>query len=111
MQVFVPCSLIHSSDPFNQLGNLLLHAADGCLRLKNLLPAFEQDFDLILIDTQGARSIVLEMALLGAQMATSPSPPDMLTALQGAGVQVLLQVPTVPHEAFEWDSVISCLST
>lgn len=34
---------IHSSDPFNQLGNLLLHAADGCLRLKNLLLAFEQD--------------------------------------------------------------------
>jgi chromosome partitioning related protein ParA len=34
-------SLIHSNDPFNQLGNLLLHAADGRLRLKNLLPAFE----------------------------------------------------------------------
>ncbi len=73
-------SLIHSNDPFNQLGNLLLHAADGRLRLKNLLPAFEQDFDLILIDTQGARSIVLEMVLLGAHMAISPITPDMLTA-------------------------------
>jgi len=73
-------SLIHSNDPFNLLGNLLLHAADGRLRLKNLLPAFEQDFDLILIDTQGARSIVLEMALLGAHMAISPITPDMLTA-------------------------------
>lgn len=38
-------SLIHSNDPFNQLSNLLLHAADGRLRLKNLLPAFERDFD------------------------------------------------------------------
>jgi chromosome partitioning related protein ParA len=73
-------SLIHSNDPFNQLGNLLLHAADGRLRLKNLLPAFEQDFDLILIDTQGACSIVLEMAICGAQMAISPITPDMLTA-------------------------------
>ncbi len=27
-------SLIHSNDPFNQLGTLLLHAADGRLRLK-----------------------------------------------------------------------------
>lgn len=44
-------SLIHSNDPFNQLSNLLLHAADGRLRLKNLMPAFESDFDLILIDT------------------------------------------------------------
>ncbi|OLY75680.1 cobyrinic acid a,c-diamide synthase [Pseudomonas sp. ATCC PTA-122608] len=73
-------SLIHSNDPFNQLSNLLLHAADGRLRLKNLMPAFERDFDLILIDTQGARSILLEMALLGAQMAISPITPDMLTA-------------------------------
>ena len=73
-------SLIHSNDPLNQLGSLLLHAADGRFRLKNLIPAFAQDFDLILVDTQGARSIVLEMALLGAQMAISPITPDMLTA-------------------------------
>ncbi|WP_339436271.1 ParA family protein [Pseudomonas sp. EL_65y_Pfl1_R32] len=73
-------SLIKSNDPFNLLSNLLLHAADGRLRLKNLMPAFAQDFDLILIDTQGARSIVLEMALLGSQVAISPITPDMLTA-------------------------------
>lgn len=73
-------SLIHSNDPFNQLGTLLLHAADGRLRLKNLMPAFAADFDLVLIDTQGARSILLEMALLSADMAISPITPDMLTA-------------------------------
>lgn len=80
-QTIIPnLSLIKSNDPFNLLSNLLLHAADGRLRLKNLMPAFAQDFDLILIDTQGARSIVLEMALLGSQVAISPITPDMLTA-------------------------------
>lgn len=44
------------------------------------MPAFAQDFDLILIDTQDARSIVLQIALLGSQVATSPITPDMLTA-------------------------------
>lgn len=65
-------SLIHSNDPFNQLGTLLLHAADGRLRLKNLISTFEPDFDLVLVDTQGARSIILEMALLGADMVIPP---------------------------------------
>ena len=46
-------SLIHSNDPLNQLGSLLLHAADGRFRLKNLIPAFAQNFDLILVDTGG----------------------------------------------------------
>jgi len=30
-------SLVVSNDPFNQLSNMLLHAADGRLRLKNLM--------------------------------------------------------------------------
>ena len=50
-------SLIHSNDPLNQLGSLLLHAADGRFRLKNLIPAFAQDFDLILVDTGGKRHV------------------------------------------------------
>lgn len=68
-------SLILSNDPFNQLSNLLLHAADGRLRLKNLVSAFADDFDLVLIDTQGARSVMLEMALLASDMAISPISP------------------------------------
>lgn len=84
-QTIIPnLSLIKSNDPFNLLSNLLLHAADGRLRLKNLMPAFAQDFDLILIDTQGARSIVLEMALLGSQVATGvPSGLDALDQVTG----------------------------
>lgn len=36
-----PPAYIHSTDPFNQLGNMLLYAADERLRLKNLLPVRE----------------------------------------------------------------------
>ena len=90
-------SLIKSNDPFNLLSNLLLHAADGRLRLKNLMPAFAQDFDLILIDTQGARSIVLEMALLGSQVAISPITPDMLTGGVGESGSMNLLDLAPPH--------------
>ncbi|MBX8508974.1 ParA family protein [Pseudomonas cichorii] len=84
-------SLILSNDPFNQLSNLLLHAADGRLRLKNLMSAFADDFDLVLIDTQGARSVMLEMALLASDMAVSPISPDMLAAREFyRGTQQLL---------------------
>jgi chromosome partitioning related protein ParA len=85
-------SLILSNDPFNQLSNLLLHAADGRLRLKNLVAAFADDFDLMLIDTQGARSVMLEMALLASGLAISPITPDMLAAREFyRGTQQLLK--------------------
>ncbi|MEA9976512.1 MULTISPECIES: ParA family protein [unclassified Pseudomonas] len=85
-------SLIVSNDPYNQLSNLLLHAADGRLRLKNLVTAFADDFDLILIDTQGARFVVLEMALLCSDLAISPITPDMLAAREFyRGTQQLLK--------------------
>ena len=51
-KTYIPnLSLIHQNDPLNQLGSLLLHAADGRFRLKNLITTFAQDFDLILVDT------------------------------------------------------------
>ncbi|GKQ47288.1 ParA family protein [Pseudomonas syringae] len=73
-------SLILSNDPNNQLINLLLQAADGRLRLAHLLKAFANQFDLILIDTQGARSVILEMVVLASDLAVSPLPPNMLSA-------------------------------
>lgn len=73
-------SLILSNDPNNQLINLLLQAPDGRLRLAHLLKAFANQFDLILIDTQGARSVMLEMVVLASDLAVSPLPPNMLSA-------------------------------
>lgn len=71
---------IRSNDGNGQLGTLLLHSADGRLRLRNLLPAFTNDYDLMLVDTQGARNVLLEMALLASDLVLSPVQPEMLAA-------------------------------
>lgn len=72
--------LIVSNDPLGQLCTRLLHAPDGRLRLRNLLPCFQPHYDLLLVDTQGARSVMLEMALLAADLALSPVTPEILAA-------------------------------
>ena len=72
--------VILSNDENRQLGTLLLHAADGRLRLRNLISIFTADYDLVLIDTQGARTIMLEMAVLASDIALSPITPETLAA-------------------------------
>lgn len=72
--------LIVSNDRAGHISTLLLHAADGRLRLRNLLPAFEDHYDVLIIDTQGARSVVVEMVILASACALCPVPPEMLAA-------------------------------
>lgn len=72
--------LIVSNDRAGHLNTLLLHAPDGRLRLRNLLPAFADDYDVLVVDTQGARSVVVEMAILASGCALCPLPPEMLAA-------------------------------
>ncbi|WP_025809769.1 ParA family protein [Pseudomonas chlororaphis] len=72
--------VILSNDGHRQLNTLLLHAPDGRLRLRNLLPTFEPHYDLMLIDTQGARSVMLEMSVLASDMSVSPVTPEILSA-------------------------------
>ncbi|TKJ80307.1 cobyrinic acid a,c-diamide synthase [Pseudomonas sp. CFBP13509] len=72
--------LIISNDDQGQLNTLLLHAPDGRLRLRNLLDSFHSSYDLLLIDTQGARSVLLEMAILASDLTLSPITPEMLAA-------------------------------
>jgi chromosome partitioning related protein ParA len=72
--------LVFSNDQRGQLNSLLLHAADGRLRLRNLLRMFRADYDLMLIDTQGARSVLLEMAVLASELAIAPVTPEILAA-------------------------------
>lgn len=43
--------LIVSNDRAGHMSTLPLHAADGRLRLRNLLPAFEEHYDVLIIDT------------------------------------------------------------
>jgi chromosome partitioning related protein ParA len=77
---FPNLDLVLSNDERGQLNSLLLHAADGRLRLRHLRALFEADYDLMLIDTQGARSVLLEMAVLASDMALSPVTPEILAA-------------------------------
>ncbi|WP_338807011.1 ParA family protein [Pseudomonas chlororaphis] len=72
--------LVLSNDHRGELNSLLLHAPDGRLRLRHLLPSLAPLYDLVLIDTQGARSALLEMAVLASDVALSPVTPEFLAA-------------------------------
>lgn len=72
--------IIVSNDYRNQLQQLLLNAPNGRFRLIDLLGRFADRYDAILIDTQGARSVILEMAVLAADRLVSPIVPELLTA-------------------------------
>ncbi len=72
--------LVVSNDAQGQLNTLLLHAPDGRLRLRNLLSLFQPHYDLLLIDTQGARSVLREMAILASDLVLSPVTPEILAA-------------------------------
>jgi chromosome partitioning related protein ParA len=72
--------LIISNDERGELNSLLLQAPDGRLRLRHLRQVFERDYDLMLLDTQGARSVLLEMAVLASDLTLSPVTPELLAA-------------------------------
>ncbi|WP_434984233.1 ParA family protein [Pseudomonas protegens] len=78
--VITRLDLIISNDDQGRLNTLLLHAPDGRLRLRKLVDNFRLNYDLLLIDTQGARSVLLEMAILASDLALSPITPEMLAA-------------------------------
>ena len=91
--------LILSNDHRGELGTLLLHAPDGRLRLRHLLPTFAPHYDLLLIDTQGARSVLLEMAVLASDRALSPVTPEILAAreLRRGTLQLLEDIAPYQH--------------
>lgn len=91
--------VVLSNDTQGQLNTLLLHAPDGRLRLRNLLPTFESHYDLMLIDTQGARSVMLEMAVLSSAVALSPVAPEILSAreLRRGTLQLLEDIAPYRH--------------
>lgn len=97
--VIAGLDVILSNDQHRQLGTLLLHAADGRLRLRNLLPTFRPHYDLVVIDTQGARTVLLEMAVLASDLTVSPVTPEILAAreLQRGTLQLLEEIAPYRH--------------
>jgi len=97
--VIAGLDLIVSNDHRGELNTLLLHAADGRLRLRHLLPTLVPHYDLVLIDTQGARSVLLEMAVLASDFALSPITPEILAAreLRRGTLQLLEDIAPYRH--------------
>ena len=97
--VIAGLGLILSNYDQGRLSTLLLHAPDGRLRLRNLLGNFRPNYDLLLIDTQGARSVLLEMAILASDLALSPITPEMLAAreLQRGTLKLLSELEPFRH--------------
>lgn len=91
--------VVISNDGQGQLNPLLLHAPDGRLRLRHLLPLFRDDYDLMILDTQGARSALLEMAVLASDLAIAPVTPEILAAreLQRGTVQLMRDLAPFLH--------------
>jgi chromosome partitioning related protein ParA len=91
--------VVLSNDDKGQLNTLLLHAADGRLRLRHLLPVFQPHYDLMLIDTQGARSVLLEAAVLASDQAVSPVTPEILAAreLRRGTLQLIEDIAPYRH--------------
>ena len=92
-----------SNDDRGELNTLLLHAPDGRLRLRHLLPVFRPHYDLLLIDTQGARSVLLEMAVLASDLALSPVTPEILAAreLRRGTLQLIEDIAPYRHLGIE----------
>lgn len=73
--------LVYSDDPDGKLRDWIRDAVDGRVRLKHLLgrPPFVQ-YDIILIDTQGAVGPLQDAAVAAADILLSPIPPEILSA-------------------------------
>jgi chromosome partitioning related protein ParA len=95
--------LVVSNDDRGELNTLLLHAPDGRLRLRHLLPTLAPLYDLVLIDTQGARSVLLEMAVLASDLALSPVTPEILAAreLRRGTLQLIEDIAPYRHLGIE----------
>jgi len=99
----VGLDLVLSNDDRGELNTLLLHASDGRLRLRHLLPTLAPLYDLVLIDTQGARSVLLEMAVLASDLALSPVTPEILAAreLRRGTLQLIEDIAPYRHLGIE----------
>ncbi len=76
--------LVLSDDPDGALQNWILHTPDGRVRLRHILSEYDDIYDVVLIDTQGAVGPLQDAAVLSADMLLSPIPPEILSAREFA---------------------------
>lgn len=80
----VGCDLVYSDDPEGKLQDWVLHTPDGRTRLKYLLNQISNQYDFILIDTQGAVGPLQDAAVVAADLLLSPIPTETMSAREFA---------------------------
>lgn len=75
--------IVLSDDPDGSLENWILHTPDGRVRMRHALRQL-QDYDIVLIDTQGAVGPLQDAGVLAADILLSPIPPEILSAREFA---------------------------
>ena len=71
--------IVISDDPDNKCDAEIKNLPDGRNRMRSVLLELNS-YDLVIIDTQGASSAVLDAAILSSDLLLSPIVPDMLSA-------------------------------
>jgi chromosome partitioning related protein ParA len=94
--------LVLSNDDRGELNTLLLHAPMADCGCATCCPRWRRT-DLLLIDTQGARSVLLEMAVLASNLALSPVTPEILAAreLRRGTLQLIEDIAPYRHLGIE----------
>ncbi len=78
----VGCDIVINDDNDDQLSNWIIHTPDGRVRLKFLLQRLQNqnNYDIILIDTQGAIGPLQDIGVLAADFSISPIMPETISA-------------------------------
>lgn len=72
--------IVLSDDPEGKLRDWIRDAPDGRVRLKYILGYLDEQYDFVLIDTQGAVGPLQDAAVTAADFMLSPIPPEILSA-------------------------------
>ncbi len=71
--------VVLSDDPEGALENWILHTPDGRVRMRHALRE-PHEYDIVLVDTQGAVGPLQDVGVLAADILLSPLPPEILSA-------------------------------
>lgn len=75
--------IVVSDDPDGSIENWILHTPDGRVRMRRALHTLV-DYDVVLVDTQGAVGPLQDAGVLAADLLLSPIPPEVLSAREFA---------------------------
>jgi len=76
--------IIINDDNEDSLSNWIIHTPDGRFRLKRLLEGLKSEYDIILIDTQGAIGPLQDIGVLAGDFLISPIMPETISAKEFA---------------------------